>query len=270
MGRGIGGTLLDVWYGKEAFLHKGAVVRLLREKVWYLKGASVFRDLSDAEMNTLAERALMREYARGRLILHPGEHSELIFLIKEGRVKLSTYSSGGKEQILALLEPGDLFGDLALVGEREPVHVEAFEDTVVCGVRKEDFAGIVRAHPEIALRIIRVLAERLRLAEEEIENLVFRDVPGRLAALLLRLGEAYGVRDKNSIRLTLRLTHYDLASMIGATRETVTNILARFRDEGLTDVEQRFIVIRDPQRLRQLMGKGGDGADEGLALNHRH
>lgn len=223
-----------------------------RDKIWYFK-ASVFRDLSDEEMHRLAERSYMREYQRGHVILHPGARSNVIYLLKEGRVKVSAYSPEGKEHILAILEPGDLFGETALVGEREPVHIEAFENALVCGIKKDDFESIVLVHPELAMRIIRGLAERLRLAEEEIENLVFRDVPARLAAVLLRLGEEYGRQGDGTLQLQLRLTHHDLASMIGASRETVTTVLNRFRDEGLTDVDHRFIVIRDPQGLRRLI-----------------
>lgn len=233
-------------------------MQTLRDKVWYMRDADIFRDLSEHEINRLADRALMREYGRGRVILQPGKPSDLIFIIKEGRVKVSTYSREGREQILAILEPGDLFGEQALVGEYEPAHMEALEDTIVCGVRRKDFEEVLHRHPPTALRIISALAERLRLAEEEIENLVLRDVPGRLASALLRLGEAYGVRhpETGPIRLTLRLTHQDLASMIGATRETVTTILTRFRDEGLTDLHERFIVIRQPEKLRALMRRG--------------
>jgi CRP-like cAMP-binding protein len=230
-----------------------------KNKLWYLKETHIFGGLSDTEVARLAERALMRQFGRGRVMLDPEERSDLIYIIKEGRAKVSAYSSDGKEQILAILEPGDLFGELALVGEREPVHIEAFEDTLVCGVRREDLENLLRAHPDLALRLIRALAARLRLAEEEIENLVFRDVPGRLATVLLRMGEDYGTRDDGrGIRLTLRLTHQDLAAMIGATRETVTNILNRFREDGLTDVAQRFIVIRDPERLRRLTNRRRD------------
>ncbi|MDQ7829932.1 MAG: Crp/Fnr family transcriptional regulator [Armatimonadota bacterium] len=237
-------------------LQGGWAIPPLKDKAWYLRGAFVFRDLPEAEMRRLAERASMRTYARGRVILQPGEQSAMVFLIKEGRVKLSTTSPEGREQILALLEPGDLFGERALLGERHPLQAEAFEDTVVCGVPKEDLEQLLRSNSEIALRLIRVLAERLRLAEEEIENLVFRDVPGRLAAVLLRLGEEYGVREDSLIRLTLRLTHQDLANMVGATRETVTTILSRFRGERLIDVDRRQIVIRDPEGLRRLMRRG--------------
>src|SRR2546427_673280 len=102
------------------------------------------------------------------------------------------------------------------------------------------------------LAVVKVLAERLRVAEEEIADLAFQDVPGRLASLLLRLGEAYGERDGGGLRLTLRLTHQDIASMIGATRETVTSTLSRFRDAGLIATEHRSIVIKNAEGLRRL------------------
>lgn len=225
-----------------------------RARFWYLRGVDVFRVLSEREVDRLAERALLRQYARGEVILRPGDPSDLVFVVKEGRAKVSAYSVEGREQILALLEPGDLFGELALVGEQESAHVEAFEDTLVCALRREDFEQILREHPEIGLHLIRALAGRLRQAAEEIENLVFRDVPGRLASVLLRLGQVYGVQDPHTgaIRVALRMTHHDLASMIGATRETVTTILARFREEGITDVEHRLMVIRQPDRLQAL------------------
>src|SRR3990172_10217204 len=101
----------------------------------------------------------------------------------------------------------------------------------------------------MAMRVMKVLADRLKQAEETIESLAFRDVPERLALLLMRLAEAYGEPHGGGRRLALRFTHQDLASMIGATRETVTNVLHRFRDDGLITVEDRHIVIRDLGRL---------------------
>jgi CRP/FNR family transcriptional regulator len=152
-------------------------------------------------------------------------------------------------QILTLLERGDIFGERALVGARAAVHCEAFEDTLVCVLRREDFEDLVRRRPELALRVVRVLAERLREAEETIERLALHDVPARLAALLLRLAEAYGEPHGDGRRLALRVTHQDLAGMIGATRETVTLTLNRFREEGLIAVEDRHIIVRDPAAL---------------------
>jgi len=222
------------------------------DKVWYLRRVDFFARVDDAEMRTIADRTTMREVNRGRVLLQPDEPPEMVYVIKEGRVKVSRYSPDGKEQILALLEPGDLFGALAVVGGREQVHVEAFEDTLVCGIRGEDFLALIRRQPDLMLRVVRHLAERLRAAEEEIADLAFRNVPGRLASLLLRLSEEYGRHTPQGRRLALRLTHQDMAAMIGATRETVTSVLSRFREDGLIAFDRRYIVIRDPDGLRRL------------------
>lgn len=145
------------------------------------------------------------------------------------------------------MEPGDLFGEFSLVGEREPVQVEVFEDTLICALHRGDFIALLRNQPESMLRVMKVLAERLRQAEDEIADLVCRTVPGRVASVLLRLAEAYGERDGRSLHLMLRITHHDIASMIGETRETVTSTLSGFRDDGLIDVDQRHIIHHPPR-----------------------
>jgi len=222
------------------------------ERLWYLQRINIFADMTPEEMRRLAERTIMRTYARGGVIARPDDPPETIYLIKEGRVKLSRYSAAGREQILALLERGDIFGERALVGAAEALHCEALEDTLICVLRREDFEDLVRSKPALALRVMKVLAGRLRQVEEAVENLAFRDVPGRLAATLARLAGAYGEPHDGGRRLALRLTHQDLASMIGATRETVTTVLNRFRDDGLIAVEGRRIVIKDLGRLQEL------------------
>lgn len=222
------------------------------DKVWYLRQFSLFAGIGELEMRRLVERTTMREFSRGKVILHPNEPQEMVYLIKEGRVKISRYSADGREQILDLLEPGDTFGELTLVQEAEPVQAEAFEDTLICSLYRDDFIGLIRRQPEVMLTVMKVLAARLRVAEEEIADLVFRDVPGRLASLLLRLAEAYGQHDHGGLQLTLRLTHQDIASMIGATRETVTSTLSRFRDAGLIATEHRSIIIKNGEGLRRL------------------
>lgn len=248
--------LRERWLRRRGALpHHGSAAEAVRahltedEKLWYLQHINIFADMTEAEMRQLAQRTQMRHYARGKIIARPDDPPETVYLIKEGRVKLCRYSPTGRVQILALLERGDIFGEQALVGAQAEVHCEAFEDTLICVLRRHDFEDLVRSKPDLALRVMKVLAERLRKAEEAIENLAFRDVPERLATLLVRLAEAYGGPRGEGRRLALRFTHQDLASMIGATRETVTNVLNRFRDEGLIAIEDRHIVIRDVERL---------------------
>ncbi len=222
------------------------------EKIWYLRRVDLFAGVSDREMQEIADRTTMRNVDRGHLIVHPDEPPEMVYVIKEGRVKVSRYSADGREQILALLEPGDVIGELALVLETEAVHVEAFEDTLVCGMHREDFLGLIQRQPELMLQVMKALAERLRAAEEEIADLVFHNVPGRLASLLLRFAHAYGRSTPAGHRLDLRLTHHDIGAMIGATRETVTAVFSRLREEGIIAFDQRHIIIRDADALRRL------------------
>jgi CRP/FNR family cyclic AMP-dependent transcriptional regulator len=222
------------------------------DKLWYLRRVDLFAGVSDREMQEIADRTTMRNIGRGRVLVRPDEPPEMVYVIKEGRVKVSRYSADGREQILALLEPGDVIGELALVQGSEAVHVEAFEDTLVCGIRREDFLGLIQRQPELMLHVMKVLAERLRAAEEEIADLVFRNVPGRLASLLLRLALAYGRTTPAGQRLDLRLTHHDIGAMIGATRETVTAVFSRLREEGIIAFDQHHIVIRDPDALHRL------------------
>jgi CRP-like cAMP-binding protein len=225
------------------------------DKVWYLKQINLFSHMDEREIQALAERTTMREVSKGKVILRPDEQPGMVYLIKEGRVKISRYSKDGREQILALLEPGNLFGELGLAGEVESVHAEAFEDSLICTLRRNDFIELIRNQPELMLYLVKVLADRLRQTEEELADIVFRTVPARLASLLLRLAEMYGESNGRGMRLALRLTHHDIASMIGATRETVTSTLSQFRDDGLIDVDHRHIIIKDRAGLHRISRK---------------
>ncbi len=225
-------------------------------KIWYLRQTRLFDRLSDSQLRNIAMRSEMREYGRGQIILGSASPPDVIYFVKAGRVKVSALSADGKEQILGLLEPGDLFGALTPDESTELKQVEAFDRSVVCHLKGELFEDVLRQAPEVAVQVVRILARRLQAAEREVQDLAFRDVPGRLASLLLRFSEEYGERHERGTRLSFRLTHQDLARMIGSTRETVTTILNRFRHDGLIAIEHRIVIILDPERLRA-MADGG-------------
>ena len=219
------------------------------EKLWYLRQIRLFDRLSEPDLLRLAQSSEMREYARGEVIQHAKPPADVIQFVKAGRVKISTYSADGKEQVLALLDAGDLFGELASAPLPAPVRAEALDRAVVCSIERALFEDVVRHTPEVALKVIQVLARRLRAAEQEIEDLALRDVPARLASLLVRLADGYGEEHERGIRLSFRLTHQDLAHMIGSTRETVTMIMNRFRNDGLIRADRRILVILDREGL---------------------
>ena len=226
-----------------------AVISGHAEKLWYLRQTRLFDRLNEADLHRLAQSSEMREYTRGEVILGPGPRSDAIYLVKAGRVKISTPSAGGKEQVLALLDRGDLFGELAPQELPVPARAEALDRAVVCRIERTLFEDIIRSTPDVALKVIQALARRLRAAEQEIEDLALRDVPGRLASLLLRLADGYGEEDARGVRLSFRLTHQDLADMIGSTRETVTVIMTRFREDALINADQRTLIILDREGL---------------------
>ncbi len=232
----------------------GALAR--SNKVWYFRQTGLFDRLSETDLQRLAGLSQVRKYSRGQVILGSAPACNRVYMVAAGQVKLATFSAVGKEQILALLGPGSVFGDFALGDVPLPAHAEALDNAMVCTVDRTLFEDIVGRTPEVALRVIHALARRLRAAEQEIEDLAFRNVPGRLAALLLRLAEEYGEPHGLGVRLSLRLSHQDLANMIGATRETVTAILNRFRNDGLITVEQHILVILDHEQLKVIVQHG--------------
>lgn len=232
-----------------------------RDTIWYLRRVHLFEALKEWDLRRVVAGSHLHRYERGQVVLSGEAEPEHVYLVKEGRVKVSTVSPDGKEQVLALLERGDLFGRLAPVGSCLPTRVEAVEPSVVCTIPPGLFEEIIRRAPDVGLQVIRVLARRLRDAEQEIADLSLRTVPSRLASLLHRLADAYGTEDAEGVRLLLSFTHRDLAQMVGSTRETVTTVLSRWRAQGLVSGAPRTLVLGDLPRLRRVASP--DDPDDG-------
>ncbi len=192
-------------------------------------------------------RVLARE-----TVYHPGSPSTAIYLVEEGRVKLSYLHPSGKRITLALRGPGEVFGQMALVGEkRRRHHAEALEDSELVRVEKDAFLLAARRRPEIFAELLGVFGLWVQEIEEIVEDLAFRDIQTRLSRQLLRLSHEYGVKTKNGILIGFRLTHRDLAEMIGSARENTTVVLNRFEREGILDKRRYQIVIKDLEGLKE-------------------
>jgi len=151
---------------------------------------------------------------------------------------------------------GDLFGEVAPGEIPVAMRAVAFDQTAMVGtLHRPLFENVLRGAPEIAMQVIRVLAHRLRAAEQAIQDLALRDVRARLASLLVRLAEEYGEPHTRGTRLPLRLTHRDLATMVGSTRETTTSLMGRFRGEGLLAMEQRRFIVVHLNQLRAVANR---------------
>lgn len=223
-------------------------------KLWFLKRINLFRCLSAGELERVGQIAQHRQLRRRELVFGPEDPGDAIYLLKAGRVKLSRFDESGKEITLAILEEGEFFGEEALQGDG-PRHscAEALEDAFICRIDRNQFEELMADNPGLALEVARQLSERLLGTQDRLGELAFHDVPRRLAHALLGLAERHGEANPDgSVRLKLRLTHQELASLVASTRETTTTLLSRFRREGLIDSDGRWLRVLDREGLRRV------------------
>jgi CRP/FNR family cyclic AMP-dependent transcriptional regulator len=220
-------------------------------KLWYLKRINLFRCLSPEELEKVGRIAQHRTYQRRQLVFSPDDQGDAVYLLKRGRVKLSRFDDKGKEITLAILEEGEFFGEEALTRvAKRSAYAEALEEAVIGRIDRGDFERLLESNADLALRVARQMSERLLGAQSRIESLAFRDVPQRLAGALLELARDHGGEvEDGKIRIQVRLTHQELASLIASTRETTTTLLNRFKREGWVESDGRWIIVSDPAAL---------------------
>ncbi len=225
-----------------------------QNKLWYLKHIRLFDGLSQTEMQEMERITRMQAVKKRQPLYLPGDPSSNVYLLKQGRVKIASTAPSGKEVTFDILEPGEIFGELEVLEEtpRETA-AEALDDTLICVIRREDFDHYLRTHPDLSVKLTKLIGLRLRKIQSRVEDLVFRDVPARLAHLLLELSKTDGVPDGPHIRLGIKLTHQEMANLIGCSRETVSTTLGQFRDQGLIRLDGRTITIVSPDHLTRLV-----------------
>lgn len=217
----------------------------LLERVPFLAG------LSEEDLRWLADRLHRRKYGRGDIIFQKDEPGQSLFIIESGSVRIYMPGTQGADLTLAVMGPGDFFGDLSLLDDRpRSASAVAGTDAVLLSLERSDFSSLLRARPDAALAVLATIARRLRDTDQTASDLAFLDVQGRLARKLLDLGEANGTQRGDGVVLPSGLTQEDLANMIGVTRESVNRNLSVFRRLGLIAREGRKIIIRDPAGLR--------------------
>jgi CRP-like cAMP-binding protein len=188
---------------------------------------------------------------KGDVLFHEGEPGDRLFVVLEGKIKLGASSSDGRETLLAVLGPGEMFGELSLFdpGLRTST-ATALTPAHLMGLGHDDLMPWLRGRPEVARSLLRALAQRLRRTNEAMADLVFSDVPGRVAKALLDLANKFGTRQVDgSVLVTHDLTQEELAQLVGASRETVNKALADFQNRGWLRLEQRSVVLVDMDRL---------------------
>ena len=225
-----------------------------RRALWYLKKIPLLGQLGAEELSTLANVVSLEEVRRRRVIFLPGDPGTSVFFVNGGRVKISRVTRDGKELTLAYRGPGEIFGELCLVdGGARAEMAEAMENALITEVPREEFEKLLGTHASIGASLTKVLCERRRDLENKVEDLVFRDVNAKLAELLLRLGNDYGVDDARGTLVAVKITHQEMANLIGSTRETVSLTLSQFKRNNLIATDGRKIILTDREGLKALI-----------------
>ena len=189
--------------------------------------------------------------SRGDTLFIEGDPGDRLYVIVDGKIKLGASSADGRETLLAVLGPGEMFGELSLFdpGPRTST-ATALTPAHLMALGHDDLMPWLRGRPEVARSLLRALARRLRRTNEAMADLVFSDVPGRVAKALLELAAKFGTRQPDqSVLVTHDLTQEELAQLVGASRETVNKALADFQNRGWLRLEQRSVVLVDLERL---------------------
>jgi CRP/FNR family transcriptional regulator, cyclic AMP receptor protein len=227
------------------------------EKFWYLKSCSLFECLSDEHVRRLESRAKSRTFKRGALVYVPSDLGDCVLLLISGRVKIFHNTQDGKQAVLAIIDPGELFGELAIAtledGQRDE-YAETMEASTIVLIPADDIRRMAAEHPSLSLGITKLMGLSRRRVERRLKSLLFRSNRERLVHLLFDLAEKYGryTRD-GGISLGIHLSHQELASIIGSTRETVTLVLGELQAEGAITVNRREVILCQAGRLAEMI-----------------
>jgi CRP/FNR family transcriptional regulator, cyclic AMP receptor protein len=225
----------------------------LKEEIRLLSVVDILGPLSDEQMEDLAKRAPDTFLEQDDILYSPKEGTERLFLLKEGRVQLYEVNESGDEITLSVVEDGNVFGEMALTGQSlHGLYVRALTPSVVVSLRREELERLIMDTPEVGLRLVRELAQRLHDSEARYADMIAKDVPARLATQILTLVDSEGVVSSDTYRILTHYTHEQLASMIGCKRVAVTRAFRKLEEAGAVDLEDRRIVVRDLDALKEL------------------
>jgi len=216
----------------------------MQEKFWFLKNCQLLQQLDPSQLRWLESRSRMRKFPKNSTVYLPADQSDGVLLLASGRIKICSVTPDGKQTILTFVEPGDVFGELALFdsGNREEF-ARAVEEANVVLMPADSLRKVAEENPYLAMGITRLVGLRRKRVERRLRYLLFRPNKERLVHLLLELAEDYGKPNGSEVELGIKLSHQDLASVIGSTRESVTLILGELQTEGLVRLGRRKIVL---------------------------
>ncbi len=224
-----------------------------QSKLWHLENINLLKDLCDKELGKVEQMTTMKSHNKDQYIYFPDEPSSNVYFLKEGRIKLGSYSNDGKEITKAILNPGEVFGELALVGEdKRNDFAQALDDTVtICAMGREDMEKLMEGNSKLSIKVTKMIGLRLRKTEMKYTDLIFKDVRTRIIDFLKDLGREQGVKVGDETMVKHKLTHQDIANLTATTRQTVTTVLNDLKEKDQIYIERKKFLIRDMDQLGQ-------------------
>jgi CRP-like cAMP-binding protein len=209
-----------------------------------LKSVNLFADLKDNELETISRILYVNTYHRGQLIFQEGEDGNALFVVLKGRVKVCLYDEEGREYVLDVIGKDGFFGELALIDELpRSANAIAMEGSDLLIVRRADFTKLLMENPSISVHILKVLAGRLRVADERIKWLAFLNVEGRILKYLLEVGSRLGIRMKDYVIIERGPSQIEIANSCGCSRETVSRMISSLVKKGVISVRRRQYTL---------------------------
>ncbi len=213
----------------------------------------LFGQLTATELDQILALGVERRYTNGQVIFQQCEDGGSMMMVLRGQIKISVFSEEGKELILDIVPTGGCIGEIALLDNKgRTADATSIDDCVLFIIHRRDFIPFLERHPQVAIRLLSILCERMRYADELVENIVFLNLPARLARLLLKLANTYGVDTGHGMRIDLKLSQQDMGNFIATSRESVNRQLRFWQEEGLISRENKHITLIKRDMLRTI------------------
>ena len=225
----------------------------MKHKIEILSAVGLFQGLSEQELASVATLTTTRELASRNELFHKGDQGSQVYVVCSGRLKILTTSRVGTCVVFNTVGPGEVIGELALIsGTPRSATVIAVEPCVLLVIERRDFLAFLRSRPEAAIRLLVILADRLRGVNEMVEDTLFLNVSPRLAKKLMSYAERYGERTSTGIRIDLKLSQEEWGDLVGTTRESINKQLRNWASEGMLSLDRGYVVIHQSEGLERI------------------
>ena len=218
-----------------------------------LRAVNLLESLSWEEVEELGRRVPETHLDRGRILYTPAHQSTILFLLLRGQVRLYK-AAGGREVTFGMVGAGDMFGEAAFKSGRQGAYAQAMKPSEIAMMSRETFCSLVRDRPEVGLKAMELLSERLSFCEARMADMGLKEIPARLAAIVLYLCESEGVVTAEGYKIPTRYTHQQLGAMIGSKRVATTRALGKLQEIGAVELKYRYIYVMDVKALERVSG----------------